>query len=140
MLLVVLFPFLSILSQPLAVVPRAGEGRNPRSSEAALWVNPVFVQPSVFFSDREFDLRWRRAWWRAEIRAVQPVDWESVEIASDVTHLPSTQPDSLQRLPFLFPRLHPIRSGAGLPDALIDGVLPTAPRTIPLKGSDLLNR
>lgn len=43
---------------------RSGEGRVERTNQAAILVNPVFVQPSVFFSAKKIDIRTNRKWWR----------------------------------------------------------------------------
>gem|GEM_PF-3568370 len=138
LLSVLLLPFLPLLSQPLAVVPRAGEGRSPRSSEAALWVNPVFVQPSVFFSERELKLRWRRAWWRAEKEPVQPVNWSSLSPSENSSGFVPDNSDSLSRLPFLLPRLQSLPPR--LPASLLDGIFPRPPRKRSSQESNLLRR
>ncbi len=43
---------------------RSGEGRAERAVQSPILVNPVFVQPSVFFSGKRIDTRTKRKWWR----------------------------------------------------------------------------
>ncbi len=57
----------TIHSQVVQCLPRDGEGLKNKSNKAAFWINPVGLQPSVFFNKAGIDPQRNRKWWRNAI-------------------------------------------------------------------------
>lgn len=75
---------------------RSGEGRIERASQAAILVNPVFVQPSVFFSAKTVDIRANRKWWRTTER-VLPSPYNPVELPKSILRKDQLKIDEIKR-------------------------------------------
>jgi hypothetical protein len=51
-------------SQGVQCLPRDGEGLKNKSNTAVFWINPIGLQPSVFFNKAGIDPQRNRKWWR----------------------------------------------------------------------------
>lgn len=75
---------------------RSGEGRVERSSQATILVNPVFVQPSVFFSPQGVDTRTNRKWWRNTERML-PKPYNPEQLPSSILQKDQQTIDNIKR-------------------------------------------
>lgn len=57
----------AVQSQVVHCLPRDGEGRENKSHTAVFWINPIGLQPSVFFNKAGIDPQRNRKWWRNEL-------------------------------------------------------------------------
>ena len=99
-----LTPVLSAQATPLL---RDGEARSDRSEVSTLWVNPVLLQPSVFFDKQEVQQRGDRKWWRRQAAPLLPsVDFTLNEEVPAPRSTPSLNTSTL---------LSPINFGQNIP-------------------------
>lgn len=75
---------------------RSGEGRVERSSQATILVNPVFVQPSVFFSPKGVDTRIKRKWWRNTERML-PKPYNPEQLPASILQKDQLTIDNIKR-------------------------------------------
>ncbi len=75
---------------------RSGEGRGERATESAILVNPVFVQPSVFFSGQKIDTRINRKWWRSTDRML-PRPYNPEQLPAEILRKDQKKIDEIKR-------------------------------------------
>lgn len=69
----------AVQSQIVHCLPRDGEGLKNKSNTAVFWINPIGLQPSVFFNKAGIDPQRNRKWWRNALvspTSVSPVKEE----------------------------------------------------------------
>lgn len=64
LVLIAIFFSTTINSQVLQCLPRDGEGLKNKSNKAVFWINPIGLQPSIFFNKEGIDTHRNRKWWR----------------------------------------------------------------------------
>lgn len=69
----------AVQSQVVHCLPRDGEGRENKSHTAVFWINPIGLQPSVFFNKAGIDPQRNRKWWRNEMVAPTNISLIKVE-------------------------------------------------------------
>lgn len=75
---------------------RSGEGRTERAVQSAILVNPVFVQPSVFFSGEQIDTRTNRKWWRNTERML-PKPYQPGELPANILQKDQAKIEAIKR-------------------------------------------
>lgn len=91
-----------ILSIPLsgqiqyASALRSGEGRANRTAQSAILVNPVFVQPGVFFSSNKIETQTNRKWWRNAERAL-PQPYTPGQVPANILEMDKFKIENFQR-------------------------------------------
>jgi hypothetical protein len=67
-------------SQVAQGLPRDGEGLKNKSNSAVFWINPIGLQPSVFFNKAGIDPQRNRKWWRNALVSPTSVSLISEEV------------------------------------------------------------
>lgn len=70
----------TLQSQIVQCLPRDGEGRKNKSNTAVFWINPIGLQPSVFFNKAGIDPQRNRKWWRNALVSPTSVSLISEEV------------------------------------------------------------
>lgn len=96
------FMMMMILSIPLsgqiqyASALRSGEGRANRVEQSAILINPVFVQPGVFFSGSKIETQTSRKWWRNSVRAL-PQPYTPGQVPANILEMDKLKIENFQR-------------------------------------------
>ena len=69
----------TVQSQVVHCLPRDGEGLKNKSNTAVFWINPIGLQPSVFFNKAGIDPQRNRKWWRNAMVSPASVSLTKVE-------------------------------------------------------------
>lgn len=91
-----------ILSIPLsgqiqyASALRSGEGVANRAAQSAILVNPVFVQPGVFFSSQKVETQTNRKWWRNAEQAL-PQPYTPGQVPANILEMDKLKIERFQR-------------------------------------------
>lgn len=93
---------------------RSGEGRSERATQSVILVNPVFVQPSIFFSSEQIDTRTHRKWWRSTDR-ILPRPYQPGELPANILRKDEAKIEEIKRkrvvsLLITKPELHTLES------------------------------
>lgn len=79
---------------------RSGEGRVERAAQSPILVNPVFVQPSIFFSGEQIDTRTNRKWWRNTERML-PKPYQLGKLPANILQKDQAKIEEIKRKQFV---------------------------------------